>query len=153
MAINFGDNPKGKKQDKTPVQPQQGDGVSWRRIGQELITMFNIAMACVLIWTAIVKSRETTRHTIASLSPVVEGLNQISGSLVAMHEILDQNGIITSQNPVNPVKFLILRSKDGKCSMYESKGGVISEVPSSRYMILDVGSLFEGDKYERSKGK
>ena len=70
-----------------------------------------------------------------------------------MHEILDKNGIIASPNPVNPVKFLILRSKDGKCSMYESKGGVISEVPNSRYMILDVGSLFEGDKYERSKGK
>ena len=153
MAINFGDNPKGKKQqDKTPVKPQEGESVSWRRIGQELITMFNVVMACVLIWTAIAKSRETTRTTIATLSPVVEGLNQISGSLVAMHEILDQNGIIVSQNPVNPVKFLVLKSSDGSFSIYEAKGGVISEVPRSRFVVLDT-DIMKGQTNVRSNVK
>ena len=63
-------------------------------------------------------------------------MKQTTDSLVAMHQILDVNGIIVSQSPNAPVRFIVVVENGNAVGMYESKGGVISAIQTNQFEVL-----------------
>lgn len=63
-------------------------------------------------------------------------MKQASDSLVAMHQILDVNGIIVPQSPNAPVRFIVVVENGNVVGMYESKGGVISTIQTNQFEVL-----------------
>ena len=61
---------------------------------------------------------------------------EINDSLVAMHQVLDVNGIIIPQSPNAPVRFIVVLGTNTVSDIYESKGGVISKIPKNQIEIV-----------------
>jgi len=63
-------------------------------------------------------------------------MKKTNDSLVAMHQILDVNGIIVPQSPNAPVRFIVVVENGNVVGMYESKGGVISTIQTNQFEVL-----------------
>lgn len=63
-------------------------------------------------------------------------LEDVTNSLVSMHQILDVNGIIVPQSNKAPVRFLVVVENGNVVGMYESKGGVISTIQTNQFEVL-----------------
>lgn len=63
-------------------------------------------------------------------------LRDVAKSLASIHQILDTNGIIDTQEYKSPVRFIVVVENGNVVGMYESKVGVISTIQTNQFEVL-----------------
>lgn len=121
---------------KPPPSPSKAEGRSlFRSIAEMAIYLIAILFA-VSVAVSTRSSYQLRDRVDDYFCDTGKQLKEVTDSLVAMHQILDVNGIIVPQSPNAPVRFIVVVENGNVVGIYESKGGVISTIQTNQFEVL-----------------
>lgn len=121
---------------KPQTSPNKAEGKPLFRSIAEMIIYLIAILFALSVSVAAKSSYQLMDRVDNYFCDTSKQLKEVTGSLVAMHQILDVNGIIVPQSPNVPVRFIVVIENGNVVGMYESKGGVISTIQTNQFEVL-----------------